>query len=230
MDIERIVKSRQLKATRAARPYDNFRKLYIDLTEVAPEVQNADLSEHTKGILEKHSVITLVTAVEVYFRDMLDSIFRLCKPETFEGFLREFHKVKYDIEELIAIYKKNTHPLELVVDGCNFKNSDVVNSVFNKLLGKPLWETVFSYKFRVKDTPEKEYQADKSHLLALKRSTALRHELIHNPDLTAVRLTEMQRSDLHSASFLVLCCDFVLSKFVSDNLDDEFREKAVPKS
>lgn len=221
------MRSRRIKATRAPRPFDNFDKLYLDLITVAPAVHKAELSEHTKGVLEKHSVITLVTAVEVYFRDMLDSIFHLCKPESFEGFLREFHKVKYDIDELIAIYRKQTHPLELVVDGCNFQNLDVVSSVFSKLLGKSLWETVFSFKWRIADTPEKEYQADKTHLQALQRSIALRHELIHNPDLTVVRLTETQRSDLNSAAFLVCCCDLVLSQFISDNLDDEIRAQKV---
>jgi hypothetical protein len=191
MDIERILRSRQVKGSRAARPYENFFKLYseIQIIEaiVTDPAKKADLLESTKWILEKHSVIILVTAFDVYFRDMLDAIFRLCKPQSFEPFLKEFHKAKYDIEELITIYKKQTHPCELVVDGCNFQNLNCISSVFSKLLGKSLWETAFSFRFRVKDKPETEASLDETNLHALQRTIALRHELIHNPDLTVTR-------------------------------------------
>ena len=56
------------------------------------EVQQADTSKFApklRWLLEKQSVITMITASEVYFRDMLDGIFRVCKPEAFRPVLKE---------------------------------------------------------------------------------------------------------------------------------------------
>jgi len=99
------------------------------------QVQQADTAKFTpklRWLLEKQSVITMITAAEVYFRDMLDGIFRVCRPESFRPVLKEIYKSKHDIDDLLDFHVRRVHPLELVADSFNFQNPAVVASVFDK--------------------------------------------------------------------------------------------------
>jgi hypothetical protein len=196
------------------------------------EVQEADtskLSLKLRWVLEKQSVITMITAVEVYFRDMLDGIFRVCKPEAFRPVLKEIYKSKHDIDELLDFHVRRVHPLELVANSFNFQNPDVIAAVFDKLIRKPLWKSVIGMSFRVKEKPDKQFTLDADHFAAFKRSLRLRHELIHNPDASRRKLSEKEWNDLHSIAGLILACDSVISTFVSENLDDEVKQQRTKR-
>ena len=58
----------------------------------------------------------------------------------------------------------------------------------------------------------------------------LRHELIHNPDLSRVKLSPDEWTDLHLVASLILACDDsrmrrrVLLNFISENLDEEIKQ------
>lgn len=224
MDIDRILQTRILRATRSGRPFEIFYGMYSEALLVEksnPEMMPTEF----RWILEKQSVITMITAVEVYFRDTLDGIFRLCKPSAFQSALKDLHKAKYDIDELIEFHVKGVHPCELIVDSFNFQNPDAIASVFTRLIGKPLWKSVFGMRFRVKEQPDAECEFDSDLLVAFQRSLQLRHELIHNPNLNIRKLKASEWSGLHSVATLVLGCDIIIGEFISKNLDAEIKLK-----
>ena len=200
--------------------------MYSEVLQVE-KLDSATVTPAIQWILEKQPVITMVTAVEVYFRDMLDGIFRLCKPEAFQPVLKELHKVKYDIDELLDFYVKRVHPVELVVDSFNFQNSAVIASVFSKLMRKPLWSSVIGLQLRVKDQPETEVTLESENLASFERTVRLRHELIHNPDLTRVKLAPIEWVDLHLIAGLIFGCDVVINNFIAENLDEEIKQNAT---
>ncbi len=224
MDIERLLQSRALRLTRGGRPFKTFFGMYSEVLEV----QKADTSKLTpklRWVLEKQSVVTMITASEVYFRDMLDGIFRVCKPEAFRPVLKDIYRSKHDIDELLDFYLRRVHPLELIADSFNFQNPSIIASVFDKLIGKPLWKSVIGMSFRVKDRPESEFSLDADHLAAFERSLRLRHELIHNPDSSRRKLDKDEWSDLHSIAGLIFGCDMVINNFISEHLDDEVKQR-----
>jgi hypothetical protein len=223
MDIERLLQSRALRKTRGGRPFKTFFRMYSEVLEV----QQADTSKIAPKlcwVLEKQSVITMITATEVYFRDILDGIFRVCKPEAFRPVLKEIYKSKHDIDDLLQFHVNRVHPLALVADSFNFQNPAVIASVFDKLIRKPLWKSVIGMSFRIKDKPESQFSLDADHLLAFERSLRLRHELIHNPDASRRKLSKDNWSDLHSIAGLIFGCDVVINNFISENLDDEVKQ------
>lgn len=226
MDIERLLQTRSLRSTRGGRPFKTFFGMYSEILQVE-KVDSTTIAPEILWILEKQSVITMVTAVEVYFRDTLDGIFRLCKPDAFRPVLKDLHKAKYDIDELLEFYVKRVHPCELVVDSFNFQNPAIIASVFGKLMRKSLWESVIGMHLRVKDQPETEITLESEHLAAFERSLRLRHELIHNPDLTRVKLSPSEWTDLHLIAVLVFGCDVVIMNFISENLDEEIKQNAT---
>jgi len=224
MDIERLLQSRALRSTRGGRPFKTFFGMYSEVLEV----HNADTSKFTpklRWVLEKQAAITMITASEVYFRDMLDGIFRACKPEAFRPVLKDIYKAKHDIDELIDFHIRGVHPLELIADSFNFQNLAIISLVFDKLIRKPLWKSVIGMSFRVKDQPKTKFSLDADHLTAFERTLRLRHELIHNPDSTRRKLSSNEWSDLHSIAALIFGCDVVLNDFISENLDDEIKKR-----
>ena len=92
--------------------------MYSEILEVQ-QANTSKFSPKLRWLLEKQSVITMITASEVYFRDMLDGIFRVCKPEAFRPVLKEIYKSKHDIDDLLDFHVRRVHPLELIVDSFN---------------------------------------------------------------------------------------------------------------
>ena len=61
---------------------------------------------------------------------MLDAIFRQCDPAFFIPKLKDIHNYKYNIEDLIDIYKRQIHPLELVSSDASFQSIEKIDKVF----------------------------------------------------------------------------------------------------
>lgn len=102
-DFDQVVTNREIRTLRHSRPYRNLREA-VDQCKAAGRnlLCNVTADAYPK-LLERSVVITFVTHVEVYFRDMHDAIFKQCDPEFFIPKLKHIHNFKYDIEELIDI-------------------------------------------------------------------------------------------------------------------------------
>ena len=134
------------------------------------------------SLLERSAVITTVTSIEVYYKDMLALIFKNCAPEFFEPHLKQLHSEKFDIADLIDFHKHNVHPLDVVLASQSFLNIERIDRVFSKFLPKGgLWKTVNGMRIRLKDKPETESTFEESSLMKLKKLFDLRHELVHDP-------------------------------------------------
>lgn len=167
----------------------------------------------------------MVSAVEVYFKDVLDGIFRLCAPAFFEPHLKRLHATKYDISELVDFHRNGVHPLELIAANQSFQNTEVIESVFSKFLGKSLWGSVLDMKVRVKDAPETEYQFEAKLLSDLKKLFSLRHELVHDPSQKPV-FSSVVRDQIQSVSVLILGVDIALMKMIAENQDPDLKTNA----
>ncbi|TCO73501.1 HEPN domain-containing protein [Rhodovulum euryhalinum] len=219
-DFDEVLSNRETRALRHSRPYRNLRDAVDQCKEAGKDLlENTTASTHSK-LLERSVVITFVTHVEVYFRDMLDAIFRQCAPDFFIPKLKNIHNIKYDIEDLIDIYKRQIHPLELVSSDASFQNTDKIDRVFSKFLGKSVWGEAIGLKIRIKDRPETAVCFEPEYLNSLKRIFSLRHELVHNPRQDFCLNAEVLK-DIDSADGLLLAVDVVLCKMLTDHVDPE---------
>lgn len=218
MDFDRVFVNREVREGRHARPYMNFREGVDQCIAAGRDlVKNRESSSHIK-LLERSVIITFVTHVEVYFRDMLDAIFRHCDPDYFLPLLKHVHQNKYGIDDMLLIYKNNTHPLELVSSDISFQNSEKIEKVFSKFLGSSLWNASINTQIRLKDKPETVCIFEPEYLEGLKRVFELRHELVHNPKNTP-HLTESVLVDIENADGLILAVDCVLLQMLNDHRD-----------
>ncbi len=205
MDIERILQTRANRKSRTGRPFHVFYSTFSQCLDAGRCLIVDPTSKHA-NLLERAVVITMVSAIEVYYKDVLDGIFRVCSPSFFEPHLKRIHATKYDIAELLEFYRNRVHPLELIAANQSFQNVDTIDAVFSKFLGGGIWSTVIGMQVRVKDSPETEGTFEPSLLTELKRLFALRHELVHDPSRRAT-FSQETLDMISSAAFLLFGTD-----------------------
>jgi hypothetical protein len=219
MDVNRILQARANRKTRIERPFTNFYDTVKQCITAGDLVINGSLDAGITGLVERAAVISTVTAIEVYYRDILDFIFRYCSPSFFEPHLRQLFPEKLDITELLDAYRHNVHPLELVSSAQSFQSAERIDRVFSKFLkDQGLWRRVFQLEVRIKDDPTTESSFSHDELVALRRVFELRHELVHDPARRAF-FTEKTMEDLWAATHLVFGSHIVLSQVIEANRD-----------
>lgn len=221
MDIEKVKSNNRARKSRDKRPIAAFMELYSATDSALKEVTELGASEATKETLVKSHLINIVTAVEVYYRDMLDSVFSLCKPESFEDKLKKLHDKSYKIDDLLAIYVNRIHPLELVASNLSFQNTGNIEKTFSTLIGKPFFKQAKQLKWRLKEKPEIECKIDHSDIDALQDVFEERHLLIHNPNRSLSVSLDATEGRIDSIFGVVMASDLVLTQFINENIDPE---------
>ena len=217
MDIERILQTRANRTTRNGRPFNVFYASMSRCLDAGKSLLADPAIKHAK-LLERSVVITMVSAIEVYYKDVLDSIFRVCSPDFFEPHLKRIHATKYDITDVLAIYRNQVHPLELITANQSFQSAETIEAVFSKFLGNGLWGAVIGLQVRLKDDPETECTFEPELLADLKSLFALRHELVHNPAQRTVYSREIH-NQIIAAGYLVFGSDVALTDMMAKNQD-----------
>jgi len=218
MDHRQILQSRTNRGTRLARPYENFFETVQQCIKAGEAILNGSFAPEFTPLMERSVVISTVTAIEVYYRDILDSIFKYCSPDYFEPKLKQLHPEKYDISDLLAIYRHQIHPLELIATSLSFQNIDKIDRVFSKFSESGFWEKLFKLQVRVKDKPEDIATWTKDDLLGLKATFDLRHELVHDPARRSF-LNESIVDNLWKSAHMVFGSDLILTQAMVANRD-----------
>ena len=218
MDYKQILQARKNRKTRLARPFKNFFEIFSQCTRAGEAILEGNIAPEFTPLLERSVVISEVTAIEVYYRDMFDFIFRYCSPSFFEPKLKLLHPEKYDIAELVSVYRHQIHPLELVIAAQSFQNVDRIEKVFSKFVDKGLWSSALSLQARVKESPDNIATWSNDDLSGLKATFDLRHELIHDPARRSF-LTEDVIVKLWQSAHMVFGSDVVLGKVLTENRD-----------
>jgi len=218
MDFEKIVQNREIRKSRHARPFINFVENTNQCIDAGREIIEGKETSNHISLLERSVIISFATHVEVYFRDMLDLIFRNCDPEYFFPKLRYIHQSKYSIEDLLEIYERQIHPLEIVSGDMSFQNAEKIEKVFSKFLGKSLWKQAINIQVRIKDKPETAVKFESEYLDGLKRIFSLRHELVHNPKMSSYLTSDILK-DIENSRGLIFAVDIILSHMLVEKKD-----------
>lgn len=225
MDIRQVLQARANRKTRIERPFANFYETIQQCTSAGELIVSGSLDPKITGLVERSAVIATVTAIEIYYRDILDFILRNCAPEFFEAHLKYLLPEKYDIGDLLEVYRHKLHPLELVSAAQSFQNAERIDKTFAKFLNNQgLWKSVLQLQVRLKDKPTTESSFSHDELVALRRVFDLRHELVHDPARRAF-FTEKTLEDIWASAHLVFGSDIVLSQAIQANRDPALRNE-----
>lgn len=222
MDFEDILKARDNRNSRIGAPIKTLFEYFTECEKCIEFLKTTEDMSINKFLL-RSLVISTVTSIEVYYKDMLDYVFRVCDPVFFKPLLKDLHKTKYDIDELVSMYEKQIHPCELIALNQSFQNIETIDAVFKKILGSSLYEKVFNLQIRIKNDPSTETRFDKELLKSLEELFTLRHELVHNPNNKLdVSLDKVEKLITNSC-FFVLGTDIVLTNFYEEHKNINFK-------
>lgn len=170
-------------------------------------IENSEVTE----IISKSILINQVTNIEVYCKDMLDAFFKMCAPNFTKQSLKEIHKDKYDIDDLIYLYENSVHPIELISFNQSFQSLATINQIFSKILKIKVFEEMKTNKFRIKGETQEFSFDDKEIYSQTELLFKTRHELVHNPsNETKLEIQTIQKMINYSATF-IHALDLVLS-------------------
>jgi len=217
MDIQQLIRAREIRKSRLGKPSKNFFDTFTSCISAAENITSGEMSKHGQ-LLERATIICTVTAIEVYFRDILEFIFNFCSPKYFEPVLKSIHQEKYDIYQLIDLYRNSINPLELVVESQSFQNVEKIDKVFSQFLGKGLWTSVVGLEIRVKDSPEKQTKFSHDDFIGLESIFSLRHELVHNPEYRPF-LNDEIINNLWSSAGMIMGADLLLTNEIIKHKD-----------
>ncbi|TKG17757.1 hypothetical protein [Vibrio lentus] len=216
MDINKIKKDREARDSRDVRPFATFISISQATSSAMEELVALDLSAETKNTLKNNQIINMVTAVEVYFRDMLDAIFKMCERDSYHSKLRKLHDKNYKIDEVIAIYENKIHPLELISTSHSFQNTDNINRVFSTLLGERFIAQLLKLKWKMShESDEEACQLYKGDVDNLQELFQIRNFLIHNPHKTNTVSEEKLDNLFNSMYGFILASDFAFTNFIN---------------
>ncbi len=224
MDIKQVLQARTNRNSRLSRPFRIFFDTFEQCTSAANSILEGECDPRFSPILERSAVISAVTSIEVFYRDMLDFLFWYCSPLFFEPHLKAIHPEKYDIVQVLEIIQHEIHPLEIVSSSQSFQNVGQIDKVFSLFIGKSIWSSILELQVRVNKTPEKtdetweEVRWSQDDLAGLKSTFDLRHELVHNPARRNFITSEVI-DNLWKSAHMLFGSEVILNKVIEGNKD-----------
>lgn len=230
MNRDQILKTRVNRKTRLARPFDNFYESIQQCITGASALLKGEVAPQFSLLLERSIVITAVTAIEVYYRDMLDAIFRHCTEEFLEPKLKHLHSEKYDIIDILDIYRHRIHPVELITSNQSFQNAERIDKVFSNFTSGNFWKIVLNLHVSLDPDfkPENVHVLKDDDLKGLQNIFKLRHELVHDPARKAFFTYEVLQN-LEKSQAMVWVSDLVLVQVIESNKRTDFKNQKEDK-
>lgn len=219
MRVEELLQTRQNRNIRGYKCIDNFIKMSRPCIEMAEKISNKEYDYDADFLIERSIVITYVSAVEVFYKDYLNLILHICKKDFVQKNLKEIHQNKYDINDLIKIYKYKVNPYELVSGNISFQNIESIDKIFSKFLNKKgLWSSLHGMKIRFNKDNKKQAHFKPEYINSLKAIFQLRHELVHDPAKTNFLNKDLIK-ELDDSILCIIFSDIILNNILNDNME-----------
>ena len=200
---------------------------------VLTELKELEASVQLLDYVLKANVVYFVTLFEVYFRDMLDLIFKVCKPEIFISKIDKIHERKYKFSEILSLSSSATNPLDLLASSLNFQKWSFIEETFSLLLGVKSFKeeakkTIWTVSKEVPAENAQEIQLHDDDFLRLERLLSMRHNFVHDPNpIVKIDEHEVMYELLGAATSVVVSCDICINEFISKNVKSEFLKNKI---
>jgi hypothetical protein len=218
MDFEKLKKYIELEQSRDSRPMHAYTDLFMSLLLTIKDLEKAELEESSKELTYSLMVPHIVTAMEVYFRDSLSAIFRLCKYESFSGKLNNLLKKKYSVDEIIELESEGLHFLQVIPSEMSFQSIQSIGGNYDNFFTSGFINEIQKNQFRYEHLPESIMSVTSETLASVAELFSTRHEIIHNPNSTYLSVKHEVLNSFTEASLkFVFCANMVIEDFIMNN-------------
>jgi hypothetical protein len=179
--LNKIAAQRKTHNTRKGKPYITFYDKVFNaenlLNQIEAHIKSSDLLQESRV----QFIIALITAFEVYFKDMLIESFDKCKSSIIMANCKLIKlDQKFTFSEIVDFYANNIKVQEILRAMVTFQSLDTIFDYFGKLSQLDISTQIMNYKVPIKD-----------HSFSLKEDTirnlteliSLRHTVTHEIDI-----------------------------------------------
>jgi len=229
----KIKKSRLNKKKREDRPFHNF-QLKTQRSQKLLQNILVSISDKTcvKEALSQY-VISDITALEVYFKDVFLEIFDFFKDDKellmrcSEGKLVEKN---FSVEDLIIINREKIKIPEIILGHQNFQNLSSINKVFSTIVGEDLFELLNKNKFHRGEPEDFTVPLRSDWYPMMKEYLDLRHTLTHDYTLKS-KIDSQRIRELHNnlECFVIAMDICIFYNFIKPRVETEIQNKKRSK-
>ncbi len=153
-NIEKILLQRALRNTRSFSPVDNYFKQLEVIEDLYFEIEKNIESSKLIQQARKQLVISLVSALEVYFKDSLMTAYD--SGSFNDSYLVKRLQKRFFLKDIQDIIKNKITIGEVLASIFTFSNLKSVNKVFSSLIGKNFFKELNEYQFELKSQADEE--------------------------------------------------------------------------
>ena len=173
--IDLILKGRKNRKFRSSWPFDAH---YIKITRADNLLEKIEKQIKSRNCIQearKQFVTSYITALEVYFKDMLLRLLRIFGSTR----LIEQVRLKFDIFELEKIIKEEISIEEVITSYFNFQDLDQINKVFSLIFNVSFFEELKNQEFKMTNSRLEPFEIHKDFYKEIKSFIDLRHDFVH---------------------------------------------------
>ena len=215
--IDKALKYKKGFSNRKPKPLEVFVRSSEQFELLMTDLEIKQVSETSKTVVLKNSIINQVSLMEVYFKDMLMIVLNTLSDTVSEGILNQLHPKKYRISEIIEMNRHSVSPYEMIVQDQNFQNLDNIERVYSKLLNKPFKSVVLKANYRIVEISNKVIEFSIEELDRLKELIEYRHELVHNLEGNSSYTNNEIFEMILSLHRYVMISELILQDFINKN-------------
>ena len=184
--ILKLEKQCDFRRKRSGIPWNFYHKKIYYISDILEETSKKIKNKRILEEIYKQQVVSLVTALEVYLREMF--IFIIDEKNIKSDKVLESIKREYSLLDVIGMHnlinkhnlndKNKWKPAYFLANEYNFQNLDGVKTAYKKLLGIDIFAKLKNYKFEA--VSGEICQLDKDFDVKIKEILELRHSIIHD--------------------------------------------------
>lgn len=209
---DRLLLQRALRNTRSQSPVENFLKQQELIEDLYFEIEKNIDSEELVQQARRQVVISLVSALEVYFKDTLkqsydSGVFK-------NSFLLKKIRKRFYFNDIENIIDNKVSLGELLASVFTFQSLSSVNKVFSQLIGRNMFNQIntFEFELQVEETDGHSHPGQKTTILNEDRKVYRRIDELYSlrPFLTHDQLERSEISEFQIQNFLGASCLLVV--------------------
>lgn len=202
-DYEKILESRKSRAARKKIPFDNFLEKYNSVTNLFDEVHKKFRKNELLQECRKQDIIGIMTAFEVYFKDVISYLIQKQKLDVNRLFVKEDQIRILDLENIIKAKIKLSDLIHLKY---NFMKLSDIDQIFRRTLNIQIFEQLKKFSFRIDKTGfhsikiterrKDDFYLDKDYYAGIEALIRKRNSFVHdtNPAL------KISKADVEAAN------------------------------
>lgn len=213
-ELKLILESRRNRRKRSSVPLFFFLDKYRDaddlLIQIHKNIKNRRLLQEAR----KQHVISLVTALETYFRDTI--IWLINKKKVNISNLVSKVDKKFNIAEIDIIHKERISSGELIATQFNFQNLKIIDELFSLVFQVNFFRMVKQYKFYYADKKTDFIQLDDDFYSDLENLLKLRHNFTHDINFKDRLNLNTVRNLSNNLIMFINFVDFLITNLLSE--------------